>query len=133
MAFVLDASAAVAPALGETDPRALAAKDRLRDGDDALVPGLWWFELRNALVINERRGRLTQNETARFPRDLSQLAITVDHLPNEASLMSLARRYRLTVYDAAYLELAQRQGVPLATLDGALAAAATAENVPLPA
>jgi predicted nucleic acid-binding protein len=45
--------------------------------------------------------------------------------------MSLARRYRLTVYDAAYLELAQRQGVPLATLDGALAAAATAENVPL--
>ena len=45
--------------------------------------------------------------------------------------MALARRHRLTVYDAAYLELAQREGVPLATLDGHLAAAATAEGVPV--
>jgi predicted nucleic acid-binding protein len=52
-------------------------------------------------------------------------------MPNEAQVMGLARRHRLTVYDAAYLELALREGVALATLDGPLAAAAKAEGVPV--
>ena len=81
--------------------------------------------------LNERRGRLSELLTERFLRVLSHLPISSDDTPDERRVMALARRHRLTVYDAAYLELAQREGVPLATLDGALAAAARAEGVPV--
>ena len=66
-----------------------------------------------------------------FLRRLSQLPIHVDRSPDEEQLLSLARRHRLTVYDAAYLELAQRKGTTLATLDQPLARAARAEHVTL--
>jgi len=92
---------------------------------------LWWCELRNVLVLGERRGRLTERQTVRFLRELSQLSTTLDATPDETGLMALARRHRLTVYDAAYLELALREQVPLATLDGALPDAARAEAAPL--
>lgn len=130
MAFVLDASAAIAWALREDDPRAKAARERV-GSENATVPTLWWFELRNALVVNERRGRLTERRTARFLRELARLAITMDRAPDEALLLTLTRRHRLTVYDAAYLELAVREALPLATLDAPLAAAARSENVAL--
>ena len=130
MTFVLDASTTVAWALDESNRWAAQAWTRMR-GDPALVPTLWWFELRNALVVNERRGRLTERETARFLHDISLLAITVDRAPSEAGVLTLARRHGLTVYDAAYLELALREAVPLATLDQALSAAAQAEGVAL--
>jgi predicted nucleic acid-binding protein len=65
---------------------------------------LWWYELRNVLVLGERRGRLTELETARFPRDISRLKITIDSSPDEIRVLTLARRHRLTVYDAAYLD-----------------------------
>jgi predicted nucleic acid-binding protein len=68
---------------------------------------------------------------ARFLRDISRLAITIDASPNEAEVLTLARRHRLTVYDAAYLELAGREALQLATLDEELAAAARAEQVAL--
>lgn len=130
MAFVLDASAAIAWALREADPRAELARERAR-GEDAAVPMLWWFELRNALVVNERRGRLSELRTATFLREISQLSVAVDPSPDEETVLDIARRHRLTVYDAAYLELAIRQKLNLATLDGALAAAARAEGVVL--
>jgi predicted nucleic acid-binding protein len=95
------------------------------------VPGVWWFEVRNSLVVNERRGRLSETETAAFLRNLAQLSIHIDRDPAEASVLSLARQHRLTVYDAAYLELAQREGLALATLDTALRQAASAIGVPL--
>jgi predicted nucleic acid-binding protein len=82
-------------------------------------------------VFGERQGRLTQLETARFLRNISCLAITIDSSPDEAELLTLARRHRLTVYDAAYLELAGREALPLATLDEELATAAQAEHVAL--
>jgi predicted nucleic acid-binding protein len=97
--------------------------------EEALAPALWWFELRNGLVVNERRGRITEQKSAEFLADLSGLGITIDRSPNEGRLMSLARRHRLTVYDAAYLELALREGLPLATLDALLAEAARQEGV----
>jgi predicted nucleic acid-binding protein len=100
-------------------------------GDQALVPTLWWFELRNALVVNERRGRITEQQTARFLRNVERLAITIDGTPDESGVLTLARRHRLTVYDAAYLELAVRNALPLATLDAMLATAARSEGVPL--
>jgi len=130
MPFVIDASVVVAWALGEDDDRAREARERLRR-DGALVPSLWWFEVRNALVQNERRGRLTEPGTARFLHELSLLAVSPDRAPDEITLLTLTRRHGLTVYDAAYLEVAVRQGLPLATLDAALARAAQAEQVPL--
>ncbi len=114
----------------EEHPIATAALARIQQGQ-AKVPSLWWFEIRNSLVMNERRGRLTEAGTSSFLRNLGQLSIEVDRVPAEAGLLTLARRHRLTVYDAAYLELAQREGLMLATLDTALRQAAKAVGVPL--
>jgi predicted nucleic acid-binding protein len=130
MPFVVDASITLAWAFDEVHPKAVLARERLRT-DEALVPSLWWFELRNALVMGERRGRLTERDTAFFLRSIGRLAVGVDRVPDETAVLTLARRHRLTVYDAAYLELALRETLPLATLDGALAGAAQAERVPL--
>jgi predicted nucleic acid-binding protein len=131
MPFVLDASIALSWAFtDECDPRATAALARIRT-DEALVPSIWWFEIRNTLVVNERRGRLTEADTAAFLRTLSRLAVINDRQPREAEILAMARRHRLSVYDAAYLELAQRDTIPLATLDRELIGAARAERVPL--
>jgi predicted nucleic acid-binding protein len=129
MPFVLDASIALCWAFeDESDPRADRALERMRT-DTAWVPALWWFEVRNALIVCERRGRLSEADTVALLHMLARLRISVDRSPEGAAVLSLARRHRLTVYDAAYLELAQRQGLEIATLDGALAGAARAELV----
>ena len=131
MSFVLDASVAACWAFEDEDhPTATLALERIRS-DQARVPSLWWFEVRNTLIINERRGRLAEADTAAFLRGLSRLGVTVDRLPEEAGVMTLARKHRLTVYDASYLELAQRETIPLATLDADLIRAARAENLSL--
>ena len=131
MPFVLDASVTVCWALqDEQDPRADLAQARIR-ADEAVVPSLWWFEVRNILVVNERRKRIAEPEMAIFLRGVSRLPIRIDRDPHEGAILRLARTYRLTVYDASYLDLALREGIPLATLDGALSAAARAERAPL--
>ena len=128
MAFVLDASIALAWAFNEGDPTADAVRDRLGE-EPALVPSLWWFELRNGLVVGERRHRLSGAQVDRFLREIADAVIMHEPLPDEATVMTLARRHGLTVYDAAYLELALRERLPLATLDAALAAAARQEGI----
>jgi predicted nucleic acid-binding protein len=131
MPFVIDASVTASWLLpDETDARAERAY-ALLDTDSAVVPGIWWFELRNVFIINERRGRIDREKTERALGLLAGLPIQLDHAAEETALLSLARRHHLTAYDAAYLELAQRQGLPLATLDDALTRAAQAENVAL--
>lgn len=130
MSFVIDASVVIAWAFKEQHATAEHVFARIQ-AEEAIVPALWWYELRNVLVLGEWQGRLTQRETARFLRDVSRLAITMDSTPDEIQVLTLARRHRLTVYDAAYLELSQRKALPLATLDEALAAAARAEGVAL--
>jgi len=131
MPFVLDASIAACWAFqDEQDPRADAALARVRI-EEAVVPSLWWFEVRNILVVNERRKRVTESGTNSFLRELSRLRIRVDREPEEAAVMRLARAHRLSVYDASYLELALREAIPVATLDAELAAAATAEGTEL--
>ena len=131
MAFVLDASIAGCWAFDDEDhPTAFAALERLRT-DDAMAPSLLWFEVRNLLLANERRGRIDEATVAAFLRRLTRLPIVIDREPDEAQLMALARRHRLTVYDAAYLELAQREDLSLATLDTQLAQAARAEGIGL--
>jgi predicted nucleic acid-binding protein len=129
MPFVLDASIAACWAFeDEGHPAAAAALERLRN-DEARVPALWWFEVRNTLIVNERRGRLREADTAAFLRWLARLGVTLDCSVEEAGVLALARRHRLSVYDASYLELAQRVALPLATLDAELARAARAEGV----
>lgn len=131
MAFVVDASVAAAWIM--PDESVLAADtvlDRLID-DEALAPGIWWFEIRNLLIVNERRRRLTAAQSATALADLEALSIRLDHAADDAVLFKLCRQHRLTVYDAAYLELALREALPLATLDPALISAARAEGVRL--
>ena len=131
MRFVLDVSITASWAFSdEANPHAFAILNRL-DQDTALVPALWWFEIRNVLLVNERRKRIAESTTAEFLRKLAQLPIEVESLPHESALLRLARVHSLTVYDAAYLELALRQGVPLATEDAGLVRAAKAEAVSL--
>lgn len=131
MAFVLDASIALCWAFDEeVHPRADLAMVRLSE-DEAVVPSLLWFEVRNTLIVNERRGRLAVEDSHRFLWRLSQLPLRVDREPVEGGVLGLARKHKLTVYDAAYLELAQRESLQLATLDSDLIRAARAEGVPL--
>src|SRR6266550_7181949 len=130
MSFVIDASVVIAWAFKEEHANAELTFERIQ-AEEAIVPPLWWYEVRNVLVLGERHGRLTERETARFLRDISRFAINIDRMPSEHGVLTLARRHGLTVYDAAYLELAQRGALPLATLDQALASAARAEGVSL--
>jgi predicted nucleic acid-binding protein len=129
MPFVLDASIVVAWAFSdERHPVAEAALDRLAT-DDGAAPFLWWFEVRNALLAGERRQRLNEAGTAAFLQRLARLPIALDRAPDQGLLLDLARRHRLTVYDAAYLELANRRGLMLATLDKDLCTAATTDGI----
>jgi predicted nucleic acid-binding protein len=131
MPFVLDASIAACWALDDEDDRvADLTFERIRT-DEARVPALWWFEVRNILVVNERRNRLTETATAAFLRELAQMRVLVDRSPDETDILSLARRHRLSVYDASYLALALHHGIPLATLDKQLGAAASASGINL--
>jgi predicted nucleic acid-binding protein len=130
MSFIIDASVVIAWAFKEQHATAERALARIQT-EEAIVPALWWYELRNVLVLGERQKRLAERETARFLRDISRLTITIYSSSNEAQVLTLARRHRLTVYDAAYLELAGREALPLATLDEELATAARAEQVAL--
>jgi predicted nucleic acid-binding protein len=131
--FVLDASVAIAWCFeaGETEAadQALAA---FLTGGTAVVPSLWRLEVANVLLVAERRGRSTPAETTRCLSLLDGLPITVMADGNGiADHVAVARSHGLTAYDAAYLDLAMREGLPLATLDRELAAAARAAGVGL--
>jgi predicted nucleic acid-binding protein len=99
--------------------------------DTAFVPLIWWFEIRNVITHGERRNRATQEQTASFLILLAGLPIGLDSVPDETSLIALSRKHALTFYDSAYLELAKREGLALATFDKQLVKAARLEGVPL--
>ena len=130
--FVLDASVALAWVFeDEQTPSARRVLTRLAT-EPALVPALWRFEVANALLVGERRGRLDPAQVERSVTLLAALPIEVDREPVDLSrLISVARRHGLSAYDASYLELAAREGISLATLDSAMAAAARAEGIPV--
>jgi predicted nucleic acid-binding protein len=131
LSFVVDASIALSWYLpGETSAVSEAAFARLRD-TDGVAPILWWFEIRNILVISERRGRITSAQSVQVLARLDELPLRLDAAPASETVLALARAHGLTVYDAAYLELALRLMIPLATLDRALASAAPAAGVEL--
>jgi predicted nucleic acid-binding protein len=131
MTFVIDASIIASYAFERpTDARVALAMQSL-ESTEAYAPNLFFFEVRNALVANERRGRTTPARSAAFLRVLARLPIRLASTPENDDVVRLARERNLTVYDAAYLELAIRNGLPLATLDRALEKAAAAEGVAL--
>ncbi|MDZ5645967.1 type II toxin-antitoxin system VapC family toxin [Nitrospirillum sp. BR 11828] len=131
MPFVVDVSVAACWLMPDEDSNAATVAFERLTTDPAVVPSLWWFEIRNMLLVNERRRRLDETQTTRALALLAQLPFRIDTSPDSTSVMRLARQHRLTAYDAAYLELAQRLVLPLATLDDALASAARREGVPL--
>ena len=133
MPFVLDASVTISWAFpDEQNPIAVRAAQRLEhSSDSAVVPAIWWYEVRNVLLVNERRGRTTASRTANFLKEIADIDIVIDSAQNDQLMLDLARQYGLTFYDAAYLALAVREGLPLATLDKALQAAALAAGIPL--
>ena len=131
MAFVPDASVAAAWLL--PDEEALLADlalGRLMD-EEAMVPNLFWHELRNLLLSAERRKRIDERHANESIARLRQLPIHCPGEPDDIHVMALARGHRLTAYDASYLALAIREDCPLATLDRWLSRAAGAEGVAL--
>ncbi len=133
--FVLDASVALAWLLDDPVPAyALKVKGSLRN-TRPLVPSLWTLEMANALAVGERRGNLTSDQVARFMRLVEQLlgeTIAVSaSVTTFRQVLATARSLRLTAYDAVYLETARSEGIPLATLDRALRAAAPQAGVEL--
>jgi len=131
MPFVLDASAALAWHFEDEQPAAEAISERSYV-DTAVVPQHWLLEVTSAMLRGERRQRSSPAASAAFVRRLMALDLEVEPVDAElvfTAVVPLARAHRLTVYDAAYLEVAQRRGLPLATLDKGLSQAAESVQV----
>jgi predicted nucleic acid-binding protein len=133
MDWVLDASIALAWALpDETSLQADQFLSRVSGKGTLWVPSLWWYEVANALILAERRKRLTEADGIQLRELYGMLPIKTDMIigPDTIErLRTLAREYSLSAYDAAYLELALRKGLRLATLDQNLQPAARKAGV----
>lgn len=137
MKFVLDASVVLLWLVPGTNPAGVDYADEaltaLKDSQ-AVVPSLLALEVANVVAKVESKGVVSEADSQRFIALLGQINIVVDQGTVAHALgdtLNLARRYKLSAYDSAYLELALRTGLPLATLDVDLAKAATAAGVPL--
>lgn len=117
----------------ERDGRGLVFLEALSERE-GLVPALWPLEVANALVVAERSKRITLAESNRFPELMQDLSLLIDQglpLDRISELMALTRSYGLSVYDASYLELSIRTGMPFATMDRKLSTAAKRAGVVL--
>jgi predicted nucleic acid-binding protein len=137
MRFVLDTSVALLWLVPQTNPFGVeyagAALEALK-ASQAVVPSLFALEAANVVAKDESNGIVTEADAQRFIALLGRLNIVTDQATAAHALgdtLNLARRHRLPVYDAAYLEIALRLGLPLATLDANLAKAATTAGVPI--
>lgn len=131
--FVLDASIVLTWCFPDEEARkAEEISERIALGDQPAVTSFWRHEVLNALLMGERRKRLTSDLTRTFIQDLERLPVKVD-APESVIVFQvtqgLCRKHGLTAYDAAYLELAMRNRFALATADGALERAARAEGI----
>ena len=135
MSFVLDASVALLWLAPDTNPTGVeyaSAVLRALKESQALVPSLWSLEVGNVIAKIEAKNIVTEADSQRFVALLGRLDIVTDPATAGRALgdtLNLARRYKLSVYDAAYLELALRMNYPLATLDADLAKAATLAGI----
>ena len=127
--LVLDASVANTWIFeDESHPRADAALAEVLNSS-GFVTRHWHLEVRNALIVGERRGRISLSESIRGLLYLSGLPLQTDTEADLGAAFDLARLYNLSMYDAMYLELALRLGLPLATLDRGLGRAASEAGV----
>lgn len=124
--LVLDASTAIGWMVDSPVPKlALRVLHLLQSGTIGVVPDLWYYEVSNALINAERRGRTSAQIVSGHISDLERLAEFLELNPTTPSaLVAAARQSGLTAYDAAYFELALRRSLPLATLDAKMRAAA---------
>lgn len=134
-ALVIDASTALGFLMhDEQDQHALRSMKAMEAGTPVLVPTHWWVEVANGLIMAERHKRATQADITEALNLVQALPVSTDEETARRSgsdTAALARQYGLTIYDAAYLELAMRCGGTLATDDRALGKAAASAGVPL--
>lgn len=131
--FVLDASLTLSWAFDDESTPFTVHVLKTLETVHAVVPALWPFEVASVLTVAERRGRINAGQQAEFLERLRLLPITIEQRPAVwlcQQILRLARVYRLSAY-AAYLELAIRDSLPLASLDGDLRTAAQSAGVPL--
>lgn len=132
--FVIDASVVMSWCFEDEVSRyGERVLDRLVDSI-AVVPQMWPLEVTNALLVAERRGRLSRADSVRFMTVLRTLPIFVEKQERETvfgSVFALAADVGLTSYDASYLQLAMRDGLAIATLDAAMRKAARKVEVPV--
>lgn len=134
MTFVVDCSVSLAWCFEDEQDAASIAVLRRAAAEGAFVPEFWPLEAVNTLLRAERRGRITREKRDVFTRQLRALPLVIDtetHTQAWDATAALAARHGLTAYDAAYLELAARKRLPLASRDAALAAAAREAGVTL--
>lgn len=134
MNLVLDASVVMTWCFpDEASEKAVEISERIAAGARVSAPAFWRHEILNALLVGEKRKRLTPELTRTFVQDLNRLPIDVDEHATAATVFnttqSLCRKHGLTAYDAAYLELAMRGGCDLATVDDDLRRAAKSEGI----
>jgi predicted nucleic acid-binding protein len=135
MSFVLDNSVTMCWFFGDGKPQELAYALKILDAmkqDNALVPVTWGLEVANVIAKAEAKGIVTEARSGAFLEMLEDVDIDVDQATFSQSLsdtLQIARRYKLSSYDASYLELAIRRGMPLATLDEDLQKAAKKAGV----
>ncbi|MCI0470461.1 MAG: type II toxin-antitoxin system VapC family toxin [Candidatus Aminicenantes bacterium] len=106
--------------------------EKLKDDDNLWVPGLWWYELTNVLVISTRRNRLTHMDTEKILSLINQIDFKTDNLADNLysrEIYEIAQLYDLSGYDAAYLELAIRKNCNLASFDKKLVESAQKAGV----
>jgi predicted nucleic acid-binding protein len=134
MQFVLDCSVAISWCLVDENNDYANAILAMMVDSEAFVPGIWSLEIANTLIVAERRNRMTKEQSQEAINLLQSLLIQVDKNTDTNALdstLKLARREGLAAYDAAYLELALRLQLPLATLDNRLREAAIRCDVSL--
>jgi predicted nucleic acid-binding protein len=134
--FVVDASASLAWCFeDEANSWTDGLPERLRQGDQIVVPAHWTTEILNGLLVASRRKRIKAGQPMLFCEELARLPIETEPALTTVqakAVLALAEKHALTVYDAAYLELAHRRHLPLGTLDADLRKAAQLEGVALP-
>lgn len=132
MSLILDSSGTRAWIYGDETTAAIRGVFNAIADHDAVVPALWRPEVANSLTMAVRRRRIDPDSRRAALADLALLDVTTDQQTDSyawTDTLNLADHFRLTVYDAAYLELARRRTLPLATLDHELRTAATAIGV----
>ena len=132
--FVIDTSVVMTWCFkDETSKYADAILDSL-EVSIAVVPSIWPLEVGNVLLVAERKKRLGEADSTRFVALLAELPIMIEQEPPERmmkEILALAREHKLSTYDALYLDLAMRKGLPIATLNNGLIAAAKRSQVPI--